>query len=198
MRLISLQRENYQILSLISGCARNDRNCQRELYLLLYDYAMKICYRYVNRLEEAEELANESFVKLFKNIHQFDIGRNGEPEALLKGWFKRIVINTNIDFLRKKHLKLVDQEIADDNPLYTDTGTTGMDKLMYLEIIEAIRELTPVYRTVFNLFVIEGFSHEEIASQLQISVGASKSNLSKARHNLRKIINKKTAFKAYV
>ncbi len=198
MRLISLQREYYQISSLISGCANNDRNCQRELYLLLYDYSMKICYRYVTRLEEAEELANESFVKLFKNIHQFDIGRNGEPEALLKGWFKRMIINTNIDFLRKKHLKLVEQEIADDNPLYTDTGTTGMDKLMYLEIIEAIRQLTPVYRTVFNLFVIEGFSHEEIATQLKISVGTSKSNLSKARHNLRKIIITKTAYKAYV
>ncbi len=190
--------DQQQILSLIAGCSDNDRISQRELYQRLYDYALKICYRYVSRLEEAEELANESFVKLFKNIRQFDTGRNGEPEALLKGWFKRILINTNIDHLRRKHLKLSGDEIQDDNPLFADNSATGMDKLMYLEIIEAIRLLTPAYRTVFNLFVIEGYSHEEIAAALEISVGASKSNLSKARQNLRKIITQQTAFKAYV
>lgn len=159
---------------------------------------MKICYRYVNRTEEAEELTSESFVKLFRNIQQFDGNRNGETEALLKGWFKRIVVNTCIDHLRRTHLKLVSQEISEEGEVFMDTQETGIDKLMYQEIIDAIRLLTPVYRTVFNLFVIEGYTHEEISAQLNISVGASKSNLSKARHNLRKIIIQKTAYKVYV
>jgi len=193
-----LPREIHQISSLITGCCKNDRNSQRDLYHWLYDYAMKICYRYVNRTEEAEELTSESFVKLFRNIQQFDGNRNGETEALLKGWFKRIVVNTCIDHLRRTHLKLVSQEISEEGEVFMDTQETGIDKLMYQEIIDAIRLLTPVYRTVFNLFVIEGYTHEEISAQLNISVGASKSNLSKARHNLRKIIIQKTAYKVYV
>ncbi|MEA3426017.1 MAG: RNA polymerase sigma factor [Bacteroidota bacterium] len=193
-----MPREIHQISSLITGCCKNDRNSQRDLYHWLYDYAMKICYRYVNRTEEAEELTSESFVKLFRNIQQFDGNRNGETEALLKGWFKRIVVNTCIDHLRRTHLKLVSQEISEEGEVFMDTQETGIDKLMYQEIIDAIRLLTPVYRTVFNLFVIEGYTHEEISAQLNISVGASKSNLSKARHNLRKIIIQKTAYKVYV
>jgi len=159
---------------------------------------MKISYRYFSRVEDAEELTNESFIKLFKNINQFDSRRGGEPEALLKGWFKRIVVNTCIDHLRRTHLKLVSQEISEESETFADTQESGIDKLMYNEIIEAVRKLTPVYRTVFNLFVIEGFSHEEISSQLNISVGASKSNLSKARHNLRKIITQKTEYRIHV
>ena len=194
-----MPREIQQISSLISGCCKNNRISQRELYHWLYEYAIRICYRYLNKPEEAEELVNESFVKLFRNIQQFDGSRGGgETEALLKGWFKRIVVNTCIDHLRKTHLKLVSQEISEEGETFADGQETGVDKLMYQEIIEAIRKLTPVYRTVFNLFVIEGFGHEEIAAQLGISVGASKSNLSKARHNLRKILTQQTEYKAYV
>ena len=193
-----MPREIQKISSLIRGCCKNDRNSQRDLYRQLHEYAMKISYRYVSRVEDAEELTNESFIKLFKNIGQFDSGRGGEPEALLKGWFKRIIVNTCIDHLRRTHLKLVSQEISEESETFADRQETGIDKLMYGEIIEAIRKLTPVYRTVFNLFVIEGFSHEEISAQLNISVGASKSNLSKARHNLRKIITQQTEYKIYV
>ncbi len=193
-----MPREIHQISSLIDGCCKNDRNSQRDLYHWLYDYAIKISYRYVSKQEEAEELTSESFIKLFKNIHQFDRTRAGETEALLKGWFKRIVVNTCIDHLRKNHLKLVSHEISEESNTFVETKENGIDKLMYQEIIVAIRKLTPVYRTVFNLFVIEGFSHEEIATELGISVGASKSNLSKARNNLRKIITQQSAYKAYV
>ena len=193
-----MPREIHQISNLISGCCKNDRNSQRDLYHWLFDYAMKVCYRYVNRTEDAEELTSESFIKLYKNIQQFDMNRSGETEALFKGWFKRIVVNTCIDHLRRTHLKLVSQEINEEGEIFAAVQETGIDKLMYTEIIEAIRKLTPVYRTVLNLFVIEGYSHEEIASQLNISVGASKSNLSKARHNLRKIITKQTDYQVNV
>ena len=148
--------EIHQISSLITGCCKNDRNSQRDLYHWLFDYAMKICYRYVSRTEDAEELTSESFIKLYKNIQQFDMNRSGETEALFKGWFKRIVVNTCIDHLRRTHLKLVSQEMNEEGEIFADVQETGIDKLMYTEIIEAIRKLTPVYRTVLNLFVIEG------------------------------------------
>jgi RNA polymerase sigma factor (sigma-70 family) len=193
-----LQENSVQILTLVDGCCKNDRNSQRELYHWLYGYAMKICYRYTSHQHEAEELTNESFVKLFKNIHLFDASRQSNAEALFKAWFKRIIINTCIDHLRKHHTTINGHQLSPDNEKMADPQETGIDKLAYEEIIEAIRKLSPVYRTVFNLFVIEGLTHEEIATQLNISVGASKSNLSKARNNLRKIILQQTAYKAYV
>jgi RNA polymerase sigma factor (sigma-70 family) len=187
------------IMTLIEGCKQNDRNSQGSLYHWLYGYAMKISYRYTNKLHESEELTNESFVKLFKNIQHFDSSRQPNGEALLKAWFKRIVINTCIDHLRKHHSMLNGHSFTNENETLADPQETGFNKLSYKEIIEAIRMLTPVYRTVFNLFVIEGLSHEEIATQLDISVGASKSNLSKARHNLRKILIKSAdEYKVYV
>ncbi len=192
-----MHRDTPHIPNLIAGCCKNDRNSQRDLYHWLFDYAMKISFRYVSRQEEAEELVSESFMKLFKNIGQFDSSRSGEPEALLKGWFKRIVVNTSIDHLRRTHLKLASQEISEENERFADAQETGIDRLTYNEIMDAVRRLTPVYRTVFNLFVIEGFTHEEISTALNISVGASKSNLSKARNNLRKMITQQTEYKVY-
>jgi RNA polymerase sigma factor (sigma-70 family) len=187
------------MMALVEGCKKNDRNSQGSLYHLLYGYAMKICYRYTNHLHESEELANESFVKLFKNIGYFESDKQLNKEALLKAWFKRIVINTCIDHLRKNHSMLNGHSLTSENELIASPQETGFNKLSYKEIIEAIRKLTPVYRTVFNLFVIEGLSHEEIATYLDISVGASKSNLSKARHNLRKILMQLTEeYKVYV
>jgi RNA polymerase sigma factor (sigma-70 family) len=193
-----LADEAVQILTLIDGCCKNNRNSQGTLYHWLYGYAMKICYRYTNHQHEAEELTNESFVKLFKNIHLFDISRQLNTEALFKAWFKRIIINTCIDYLRKHHSMLNGHALSTDSESIADAQETAVDKLSYEEIIEAIKKLTPVYRTVFNLFVIEGMSHEEISTQLSISVGASKSNLSKARHNLRKIILQQTQYNIYV
>jgi RNA polymerase sigma-70 factor (ECF subfamily) len=193
-----LADEAVQILTLINGCCKNDRNSQGTLYHWLYGYAMKICYRYTNHQHEAEELTSESFVKLFKNIHLFDISRQLNTEALFKAWFKRIIINTCIDYLRKHHSMLNGHSLSDSSESIADNRETPVDKLSYEEIIEAIKQLTPVYRTVFNLFVIDGMSHEEIATQLSISVGASKSNLSKARHNLRKIILQKNQYNNYV
>lgn len=159
---------------------------------------MKIAFRYIHQQEEAEEMVHESFIKLYKNIDRFDVLRDGDTEALLKGWFKRIIVNTCIDQLRKVQLNIIHPENDSDYDHIGDTQETGLDRIAYQEIIEAIRQLTPVYRTVFNLFVIEGFSHDEIAQTLGISIGASKSNLSKAKSNLRKIISQRNIPTNYV
>ncbi len=189
---------NKQIGAILSGCRINDPGSQKELYLLLKGFAMKICYRYQNRADQSEEIVNEGFIKLFKNVHQFDENRHADISIALKGWFKRILINTCIDHYRKNLSYVNGHVLTEETERIPDRGENGVDILSYKEIISAIRELSPGYRTVFNLFVIEGFTHEEIGDKLGISIGASKSNLSKARDNLRKILTKKTDQKIYV
>ena len=137
-------------------------------------------------------------MKLFKKVHQFDEFRQEDRLLSLKAWFKRILVNTCIDHYRKNRTSVNGHVLTDESERLPDRGETGLDVLSYKEIIEAIRMLSPAYRTVFNLFVIEGLSHEEISKKLGISIGASKSNLSKARDNLRKLLSSKSHFKVYV
>ncbi|MBC7848573.1 MAG: RNA polymerase sigma factor [Chitinophagaceae bacterium] len=158
---------------------------------------MKICNRYTERTEESEEIMNEAFIKLFKNIQQFDEFRQDDTLLSLKGWFKRILVNTCIDHYRKKNSSVNGHLLSTESEKIADSGENGLDVLSYKEIIEAIKLLSPSYRTVFNLFVIEGLSHEEISNKLGISIGASKSNLSKARDNLRKLLLNKSKFNIY-
>ena len=186
-----------KIKYLLEGCVKNDRSSQKELYYLLADFAMNVCYRYADNLQEAEELVNEGFVKLFKNIGRFEINRHDDVLHALKGWFKRILVNTCIDQYRKNQHNTMTHTLPEEHENLADKQANGADTLSYKEIIEAIKQLSPAYRTVFNLFVIEGLSHEEIAGQLGISVGTSKSNLSKARERLKKIIIHLTRYKAY-
>ena len=189
--------ENAKITELLAGCRQNDRNCQKELYYLLRGFAMKICIRYTNHFEESEEVMNEAFIKLYKHIQQFDETRHADLLISLKGWFKRILINSCIDHYRKHKASVNGHMLTTESETLPDKGETGIDVLSYKEIIEAIRFLSPGYRAVFNLFVIDGLSHEEIAKKLGISVGASKSNLSKARDNLRKLLLQKSHFNIY-
>ncbi len=190
--------DNPKISALLHGCRQNDRNSQKELYYLLRGFAMKICYRYTNAQEESEEIMNEGFVKLFKHISQFDEHRQEDTLLSLKGWFKRILVNTCIDHYRKSNASVNGHVLNTESESIPDHSETGIDILSYKEIIEAIRLLSPGYRAVFNLFVIEGLSHEEIAQVLGISIGASKSNLSKARDNLRKLLLNKRQYNVYV
>ena len=187
-----MTNQNENIYLLLNGCRSNNRQSQQQMYELLKDYAMRICYRYLTTHEEAEEVMNEGFVKLFKHIHQFEENRHDQVMAALKGWFRRILVNTSIDQLRKTSSFLNGHTLKEAHEYIADVSESGLDKISYKEIIASVRQLSPAYRAVFNLFVIEGLSHEEISKQLGISVGSSKSNLSKARENLRKILIKKT------
>lgn len=184
--------ENAKIAALLDGCRKNDRNSQKELYYILRGFAMKICYRYTNHTEDSEEIMNEAFMKLYKKVDQFDEFRQDDSLLSLKGWFKRILVNTCIDHYRKNRSSVSGHILGEESDKLPDHSENGLDVLSYKEIISAIKLLSPAYRTVFNLFVIEGLSHEEISKKLGISVGASKSNLSKARDNLRKLLLSKS------
>lgn len=189
--------EQEKILVILRGCVRNDRGSQKALYTLLADYAMSICFRYSANHQEAEEMMNESFVKLFKSIHKFESNRYTDTLTSLKGWFKRIIINTCIDQFRKNKHNAMTHTLPEEYDVPSENQATAIDQISYKEIIDSISQLSPAYRNVFNLFVIDGYSHEDIAEQLGISVGTSKSNLSKAREKMKKLILKLTRYRAY-
>jgi len=189
--------DHEEIILLLEGCKQNNRSSQQAIYTLLTGYAMGICLRYAGNQQEAEELLQEGFMKLFRNVEKFEINRHADVLTSLKGWFKRILINTCIDQFRKNRHNTMTYTITPEFDLPAVSQATAVDQLSYKELVDAIRFLSPGYRQVFNLFVIEGFSHEDISEKLGISVGTSKSNLSKAREKMKKIILQLIRIKLY-
>lgn len=175
------------LFHIIHGCLKADRGSQKALYEMFYGYAMAICMRYCSNPQDAVEVTNDGFLKLYRALPGFD-PQHSNVEAALKGWMKRIMINTAIDHLRKHNHRFLIAEIPDHHFDTADTVETSVDRMTFKEILAIVQQLSPVYRTVFNLHVLDGFKHEEIAEQLNISVGASKSNLAKARLNIQKML----------
>ena len=173
----------------VEGASLNKRESQKALYSSFYGYAMAICDRYANKQEDAVEILNDGFLKIFREIHHYKPAYT-DVVSSFKGWLRKIMVYTAIDHFRKNHKHRLVTHL--DNGVYqvSTMSEDAIDKLSYEEIIRAVQELSPGYRTVFNLFVIEGLSHEEIANQLEVSIGTSKSNLSKARKQLQKILFK--------
>lgn len=150
---------------------------------MFYAYGMSIALRYGNSRVEAVEILNDAFMKAFENIRKYDLNKPFKP------WLRKIIVNTAINHFHKnnKVYKWEDLEQAKNKLVTEESVISGIN---YDEIVEMVQELSPAYRTVFNLFVIEGFRHEEIAELLGISVGTSKSNLYKAKRNLRVMLEK--------
>ncbi|MDX1630028.1 MAG: sigma-70 family RNA polymerase sigma factor [Fulvivirga sp.] len=176
---------------LIEGCKKYDRESQRLLYKHYYGYAMSICLRYSGSKEEASEILNDGFLKVFTKINHYNIKKS------FKGWLSRIMINTAIDRYRQN--KRFKKEV---NAPYQEVICTvnALDELSYHDVMHLVQKLSPQYRAVFNLYVIDGFTHNDIAKKLNISVGTSKSNLCKARENLRKMLKvaSKTLYEQYI
>jgi RNA polymerase sigma factor (sigma-70 family) len=185
MHLISAEELNLHI----RGCTLNNRESQKKIYNSFYSYGMAICDRYTKRKEDSIEIFNDSFLKIFKEIHRYKPSYADELNSF-KGWLRKIMIYTAIDHCRKYNKHYFTAELDTSLSYFPVEEENAFDMISYDEIIGAIRELSPAYRTVLNLFIIDGFSHEEIANQLGISVGTSKSNLSKARQQLQKILKK--------
>jgi RNA polymerase sigma-70 factor (ECF subfamily) len=171
----------------IKGCARNERESQKKIYNSFYGYAMSICNCYTSNEEEAIEILNDGFLKIFRRIHLFKPAYTNELNSF-KGWLRKIMVSTSIDQYRKnkKHRLVGELDISMVNTFAQEQN--GMEKISYEEIIRSIQNLSPSYRTVLCLFILEGFSHEEISGHLGISIGTSKSNLAKARKQLQKIL----------
>jgi RNA polymerase sigma factor (sigma-70 family) len=169
-----------ELHQLIGGCIRKDRGSQKMLYKVFYGFSMGICLRYANNREEAAEVMNQGFFKVFTRIDTYDTTRP------FKAWLGKIMTNVSIDYYRA-NLKMAYAEDLDKAENVTD-GELPDRKLNYDDLLAMIQRLPNAYRTVFNLYAIEGYTHEEIGEMLDISSGTSKSNLHKARQKLKQMI----------
>lgn len=165
---------------IIKGCIDNNRLAQKRLYERYYGKMMGVCMRYANHKEQATEMVNMGFFKVFKTIETF-AQKGGNIEA----WIYRIMVNTAIDYLRAEMRHRHDDI---EKTVYVEDTSDVISDLSVEHIMAMINQLTPGYRTVFNLYVIEGYGHAEIGEMLGISEGTSKSNLAKARAKLQEMI----------
>ncbi|MBN8682634.1 MAG: sigma-70 family RNA polymerase sigma factor [Chitinophagales bacterium] len=161
---------------LVEALVRRERWAQQQVYEHYYGKMMGICLRYAGSRDEALDLLHEGFIKVFQNIGRF------KPGTSLPAWIRTIIVNTCIDYYRKNNRRRT-EEISDAYQL-SDDAPDVLSGLTEKEILEAVQSLSPAYRAVFNLFVVEGYSHREIADALQITESTSRSNLVKARIKL--------------
>ena len=177
---------NEQINQLIDGCIKGDRNSQQVLYKMFYGKMLGVCMRYVKDQDEAKDLLQEGFIKVFGHISDF------EKSGTLEGWIRRIMVNTSIDFYRKnkKNILKVDSDYLETKVenIEDENDANEYNGLQPKDIMDAVQKLTPVYRTIFNMYVVDGYTHKQIAEQLGINEGTSKSNYFKAKANIRKLL----------
>lgn len=159
------------------GCLRGHPASQKKLYQSFYGFALAICLRYSNDRDEAVEVMNNGFLKVLTNFQKYN------PEKPFKPWLSRVMTNTAIDHYRSqlKFAHMADITEAEDIGVEASIN----QKLNYEDLLKLVQRLPPGYRTVFNLYAIDGFNHDEIGKLLGISEGTSKSNLFKARQKLR-------------
>mgnify|MGYP003377815376 CR=1 FL=1 len=188
---VNTESQQAAFSELVDGCVAGDRRAQQRVHEQFYGKMMAVCMRYTKNTDQAKDILQDGFIKVFRSMESFN--RAGSFE----GWIRRIIVNTAIDhFRRSKHSYLLlgeERSIEDfkdqdeEDTLADDTGEELPD-LKPADVINAMQKLTPAYRTVFNLYVFEEMTHKEIADALGINVGTSKSNLAKAKHNLKKLL----------
>ena len=152
---------------------------QEELYRRFASKMYAVCMRYADNSNDAQDLLQEGFIKVYKNLDRF------RAEGSFEGWIRRVFINSSIEHLRKRKLNLATVSEKEENTI-ENTDISALDNLAEKDIIDLIQDLSPGYRTVFNLYVIEGYSHKEIGDLLGISEGTSKSQLARAKAILQK------------
>lgn len=175
----------YEESNLISACIRKERWAQKVLYEEQYPKMMGVCLRYAGNQDEALDILHEGFIKVFKNLHRY------EPGTALSSWIRRIMVNTAIDYYRKMvRRRTEDIETAFDLSV---PDADALSQLSEQEILQSVQELSPAYRAVFNLYIIEGYSHKEISDLLGITESTSRSNLVKARLKLQAALTARNA-----
>ncbi len=161
---------------------RGERRMQEELYRRFSPRMYAVCLRYAGNAEEAEDILQEGFVKVFKKLDSF------RREGSFEGWVRRIFVNTAIEHFRRKRYLMPVTEKEENTIEGKYTGV--LDELAEKDILALVQQLSPGYRTVFNMYVVEGYTHKEIADMLGISEGTSKSQLSRAKVILQDMVRK--------
>jgi len=164
---------------LVAGCKKGDRLAQEKLYRSFYGAMMNICIRYTKNEADATEVLNTGFYKVFKNIHSYTA-----TKATAYTWIRTIIINTCLNFIRSKERQVNTAEAGESTDIQIDAE--AMVQMGSDEILSLVRQLPPATQAVFNLYIVDGYNHKEIAAMLQISEGTSKWHLSEARRTLQK------------
>ncbi len=177
----------YSEQEIIAGCRKKDRAIQEHLYRAYYSPFLKVCARYARSMEDAEQLLNDGFLKIFGQVDQF------KNAGSFEGWMQRIMVNTCLDYLRNTALK--EEMIMHVNSIPAEesnlsVSNDAIENMDFREMVKVIQLLPTMTRTVFNLFVFDGYNHKEISKQLDISEGTSHWHVHQARNMLQKKIIK--------
>jgi len=174
-----MEKHKINLGLIIEGCLAQNPGSQRKLYELFYGYGMSLALQFARHDIEAEEIFNDSFIHVFKHIDKFDTSFPFKP------WLRRIIINSAIDHHRKYKkfnntysTESVPERKEQDFEFEFDTA---------VDLLPILQKISPAYRMVFTLYILEGYKHSEIAEMLDISVGTSKSNLTRAKRKLKEI-----------
>jgi RNA polymerase sigma factor (sigma-70 family) len=163
---------------IIKGCKRNNTRCQHELFNMYAGRIMSVCLRYAVTTPDAEDMLQNAFVKIFNSIDQY------RYDGSFEGWMRRITVHGCLALLRKKTIKYIESSTAET--IVDADVLQGLSRISEKELIKVISKLPEGYRLVFNLYVIEGYTHDEIAGLLNIEAVTSRSQLAKARKMLQK------------
>lgn len=169
--------------TLVKECVSGNARAQRLLFDRFSAKMLGVAMRYINDKERAEDVLQDAFIKVFKHLNRF------KNDGSLEGWIRRIVVNTALDQLRKNKKRQSDIAL-DDSFIEITTNNFTEERLQAESLMKIVQELPDGYRTVFNMFAIEGYSHKEIAKKLGITENTSKSQYSRAKSVLREILNK--------
>jgi RNA polymerase sigma factor (sigma-70 family) len=179
--LNELSNHNITENDLINGCIAGNRRMQELLYQRFAPKMYAVCLRYANNADDANDLLQEGFIKVYRNLDKF------RKEGSFEGWVRRIFVNTAIEHYRRKvNMNSVSER---EESTAEEGAWNALDHLAEKDIIGLVQDLSPGYRTVFNMYVIEGYAHREIADMLGISEGTSKSQLARAKAILQKKVS---------
>lgn len=177
--------KNLKLKQILKGCRSGKAKYQKMLYEHFYGKMMSVCLRYAQDRDEACDILHEGYIKVFKYLPSYQ--ENGSFE----GWIRRIMVNTAITHYHKNKKYYQQASIEEDFyevPCQVDAADLAPEKMAYEDLLFLIRKLPLKYRTVFNMYVIEGYNHREIGEMLKISEGTSKSNLARARKRLQEML----------
>ncbi len=187
----------YSEEEIIAGCRKKNRALQEHLYKTYYSMFLKVCARYAKSMQDAEQLLNDGFLKVFTQIDHF------KNAGSFPGWMQRIMINTCLDYLRSTSLKqemVMHVNATPPEETNLSVSNEGLENIEFKELLQMIQTLPAMTRTVFNLFVFDGYNHKEISTQLDISEGTSHWHVHQARNVLQKKIknseNQKMTYEA--
>ena len=179
-------REHSEVQEWVSACREGNARAQRKLFKYFYSMAMQICMRYAGSTDEAADMLNEGFLKVFSNLDKY------ESTGSFEAWLKRVVSNAALDYRRRyvQQVELVELDGLPDMQIADYSVNNAVANISSQELIGLIQTLPPVTRTVFNMFVFEGFSHREIAGEMGITENTSAWHVNSARSKLKELICK--------